>query len=51
VLEALLYDVPVTDPETFATVVVLLTGLALFASWILARRAGDTDPASVMREE
>ena len=51
VLEALLYEVPVTDPGTFATVVVVLTGVALFASWIPARRAGDTDPVAVMREE
>jgi len=50
-LEALLYDVPVTDPATFVAMVAVLMGVALLASWLPARRAGNADPVSVLREE
>ena len=50
-LEALLNEVQVTDPATFTAMVIVLTGVALFASWIPALRAGDTDPVSALREE
>jgi putative ABC transport system permease protein len=51
VLAALLYDVPLTDPLTFAATVAVLTGVALLASWLPALRAGNADPVSVLRQE
>ncbi len=50
-LQPLLYEAPVTDAATMSAMVIVLAGVALFASWIPARRAGDTDPVSVLREE
>jgi predicted permease len=50
-LEALLYDVPVTDPLTFASTVGLLSIVAVAASWIPATRAASVDPVAVLREE
>jgi len=50
-LESLVYDVPVTDPLTFGLMVAVLTGIALLASWIPARRASRADPVSVLRED
>ena len=51
VLEALLYDVPVTDPLTFVSMAGVLTGVALLASWVPALRAGRANPVDVLREE
>lgn len=51
VLEALLYDVSVTDPLTFALMIGALTAVATLASWLPARRAGRTDPVTVLRQE
>ena len=50
-LGSLLYGVTPTDPLTLGFVTVLLFGTALAASWIPARRAASTDPASVLRGE
>jgi ABC-type antimicrobial peptide transport system permease subunit len=50
-LEALLYDIPVTDPVTFVVMAAVLTGVALLASWVPARRAGNVDPVTILREE
>ncbi|MCL7971766.1 MAG: ABC transporter permease [marine benthic group bacterium] len=50
-LGSLLYGVTPTDPLTLALVTALLFGTALAASWIPARRAASTDPASVLRGE
>jgi len=51
VLRSLLYGVSERDPRTFAAVAVLLGGVALFASWIPARRAARVDPLAAMRME
>jgi putative ABC transport system permease protein len=50
-LGSLLYGVSATDPLTFGVMATLLFATALAASWIPARRAASTDPASVLRGE
>ena len=50
VLANLLYGVSATDPASFGAVIALLAGVAVFASWMPARRAARVDPMSVLRE-
>ncbi len=49
VLTGFLYDVSPADPMAFATVVAVVAGVALLASWVPARRAAGTAPSDVMR--
>ena len=50
-MASLLFGITPTDVFTFASVVVLLSGVALAASYIPARRAMRTDPLLALRHE
>jgi len=50
-MSALLFEVSPTDPPTFAAVPVLLTAVALFASYLPAQRAAAVEPLEAIRTE
>jgi len=49
VLAPYLYGVTTRDPLAYAGTLGLLTGVAVMASWLPARRAGRVEPAVVLR--
>jgi len=50
-MSGLIVGIKPSDPLTFAVVVLLLTGIALFACWIPARRATRIDPLVALHYE
>jgi len=50
-MQRLLFEVGPTDPTTFASVALLLGGIALFACWLPARRAAKIHPMEALRYE
>ena len=50
-MSSLLFGVGAMDPPTYALVAVALSGVALLASYLPARRASKLDPAVTLRQE
>ena len=50
-LSALLFQVAPTDPATLLGAIALMSGVAVVASWLPARRAAAIDPATALRAD
>jgi putative ABC transport system permease protein len=51
VMQSLLFEVSATDPPTYISISLLLTGVAVLACWIPARRAAKVEPMVALRYE
>jgi putative ABC transport system permease protein len=51
VLQSQLFEVSPSDPLTYVSISVFLTGIAMIASWVPARRATSVDPLVALRAE
>ena len=49
-IRSLLYNVTPTDPLSFGGVTLFLTGIAVLASYLPARRATNVDPIVTLRQ-
>jgi ABC-type antimicrobial peptide transport system permease subunit len=50
-ISGFLYGIGTTDLVTFASIPVVLSGVALVAAWIPARRASSVDPVRALRSD
>jgi ABC-type antimicrobial peptide transport system permease subunit len=50
-LREFLYQVRPGDPQVIGSIVMLLIGVGLLASWLPARRAASIDPLVALRDE
>jgi ABC-type antimicrobial peptide transport system permease subunit len=50
-MQHLLFDVPASDPLTYALVALLLAATGAMAAWLPALRASGTDPAVALRAD
>ena len=50
-ISGFLYGIGPNDVATFVAIPALLSGVALFAAWVPARRASSVDPVRALRSE
>jgi ABC-type antimicrobial peptide transport system permease subunit len=50
-ISGFLYGIGPNDVVTFVTIPLLLSGVALLAAWVPARRASSVDPVRALRTE